>query len=528
VRQIHISALLLVLLSASLQILIFPLPNLYPLGWIAMAPLLVALLRARTPDTLQLRGGSKLLPARPLQAFIMAYACGILWYAGTCYWIFGTMHQYGGLNSPAALGILVLFCLYLGLYHAVFGAGISLLAGASNRRALLFAPAVWVAVELARTHITGFPWDLLGTTQVDNIPLARVATVTGVYGLSFEIMLVNVAFAAAFLIPRAKRKPLLLMWAGAAVVLQAARWIPAPAFPADRIAFLVQANVPPAENWTKPYFDSTLRELTQISLSGYGSASLNASRPDLIVWPESPTPFFTNDPVFRGALGDLARRTNTWVLAGSIGVRSTPENSAHPSELYNSGSLVSPSGDWTARYDKVHLVPFGEYVPFPRLFAFASGLTQEVGAFTRGQSRAPLGVADTKFGVFICYESIFPDEVRQSAAAGAQVFVNISNDGWYGDTGAYAQHLKQARMRAVENARWLLRDTNTGVTASIDPYGRIVASIPRKTRAALAAPYALSDETTFYTRRGDWFAFLCAIISVAALSSVRFGRRTGT
>jgi apolipoprotein N-acyltransferase len=161
-------------------------------------------------------------------------------------------------------------------------------------------------------------------------------------------------------------------------------------------------------------------------------------------------------------------------------------------------------------------------VPFEKLFAFASGLTKEVGAFSRGESRDPLDAAGTKLGVFICYESIFPDEVRQSAAAGAKVLVNISNDGWYGDSGAYAQHLKQARMRAIENARWLLRDTNTGVTASIDPYGRVVATIPRKIRATLAAPYALSNETTFYTRHGDWFAYLCAIISLVALARLPF------
>jgi len=533
VRQIHTSAWLLVLLSAALQILIFPLPNLYPLGWVAVAPLLVALLRARTPETLQLREGMKLLPARPLQAFLLAYACGVLWYAGTCYWIYGTMRQYGELNTPAALGILVLFCLYLGLYHGVFGVAISLLAGASSRGALLLAPVVWVAVELARTRISGFPWNLLGITQVDNIPLAHVATVTAVYGLSFEIMLVNVAFAAAFLVRRPKRKALLLAWAGAAVVLQSGRWIPAPAIAADKTAYLIQSNVPVTDNWTKPYFDSTLRKLMQLSLDPSSGSSAGAAkgnvfavnppvRPELIVWPESPTPFFTNDPVFRAALSDLARRADTWVLAGSIGIRSMPQSSARPSELYNSGALVSPSGDWAGRYDKVHLVPFGEYVPFPQLFSFASGLTKEVGEFSRGQSRAPLDTVGSKLGVFICYESIFPDEIRQSAAVGAQVFVNISNDGWYGDSGAYAQHLKQARMRAVENARWLLRDTNTGVTASIDPYGRIVARLPRKTRATLVAPYALSEETTFYTRHGDWFAFVCAIISVVALLRLLF------
>jgi apolipoprotein N-acyltransferase len=151
------------------------------------------------------------------------------------------------------------------------------------------------------------------------------------------------------------------------------------------------------------------------------------------------------------------------------------------------------------------------------VFAFAGGLTKEVGDFSQGMSRAPLDAGGAKLGVFVCYESIFPDEVRQSANQGAQVFVNISNDGWYGDSGAYAQHLKQARMRAVENARWLLRDTNTGVTAAIDPYGRIVATVPRKVRTALEAPYALSQDTTFYTRYGDWFAYTCAIICLVAL-----------
>ena len=165
----------------------------------------------------------------------------------------------------------------------------------------------------------------------------------------------------------------------------------------------------------------------------------------------------------------------------------------------------------------MHLVPFGEYVPFKRVFGFAGGLTKEVGDFSPGTSRAPLEAGSSKLGVFICYESIFPDEIRRLAANGAQVLVNISNDGWYGDSGAYAQHLKQARMRAVENNRWLLRSTNTGVTASIDPYGRVVSSIPRKVRTALQANYSLSNVTTFYTRRGDWFAYLCAIIYLVGL-----------
>ncbi len=175
---------------------------------------------------------------------------------------------------------------------------------------------------------------------------------------------------------------------------------------------------------------------------------------------------------------------------------------------------ITPTGAWTERYDKIHLVPFGEYVPFEKMFSFASGLTRQIGTFARGKSREPLDVGDTKAGVFICYESIFPDEVRQFAKNGAEVFVNVSNDGWYGEGGAPRQHLNMARMRAVENNRWLLRDTNTGITAVIDPYGRVVAEAPRNQRTQLQAAYSLELSTTFYTRHGDWFPLVCAIIAL--------------
>ena len=529
VLKIHKSAWLLVLLSAGLQIVIFPLPGIYVLSWIAVAPLIVALLRARRPDTLQLNESPRLLPATPVQGFLLGYKCGILWYAGTCYWIYATMRHYGGLSAPMALLALILFCLYLGLYHGAFGLLVSLAAGDEmpSRRALVAVPFVWVAVELARTRITGFPWNLLGISQVDNIPLARIAGATGIYGLAFEIMLVNTALAAAFLVPRARRKALLMVALGAAVVLQAGRLVTLPSLPADKTALLLQANVPILEgtDWTKDYFETTLQSLTELSVE-----PANAQPPrhfDLIVWPESPAPFYTGDAAFRDPVSNVARQNQSWVIAGSIGVRNAMEAPGQPTQVFNSAALVGPSGEWVGRYDKVHLVPFGEYVPFPRLFAFASGLTNAVGDFGRGASREPLPADGTKVGVFICYESIFPDEVRQFVANGAQVLVNISNDGWYGDSGAYAQHLNQTRMRAIENNRWLLSDTNTGVTASIDPYGRIVARAERKVRTVLVAPYALTSVTTFYTRYGDWFAWLCAIISAGALL-LRFASRRKT
>jgi apolipoprotein N-acyltransferase len=553
VLKIHRSAWGLVLVSAALQIVIFPLPGLYWLAWIAVAPLLVAILRARSPETLQLDGQARLLPATLLQGFLLGYACGILWFAGTCYWIFDTMHRYGGLPLPAAALALILFCMYVGLYHGMFGLLLALVAGAkaapsshsrsdksglksaapgvSIRRALGAAPFLWVAVELARTRITAFPWELLGYSQTANFALTRITALTGVYGLSFEIALVNSVFAAAFLAPQGaqeRRKWLLGAACVATAVLQAGQLLSPPPAAADRAALLVQPNIPILEGamWTRQYFQDTLRDLTAKSLHPAGDAGKKVDPHfDLIVWPESPSPFYTNDPMFRDAVSSLAKQSGTWVVAGAIGITPAMHSGGTTSQIFNSAALVSPQGEWIGRYDKMHLVPFGEYLPFPQLFAFAGGLTKEVGEFQRGSSRTPLDAGGERFGMFICYESIFPDEVRQGPLHGADVLLNISNDGWYGDSGAWKQHLQQTEMRAIENDRWLLAATNTGMTASIDPYGRIVAATPRKVRTTLAAPYALISGTTFYTRHGDWFAYLCAIISAGALvARFVFGR----
>ena len=529
-RSIHFSAWLLVALSALLQILIFPLPGLYILSWFALAPLILAVLRARPAGELEIDGSVKLRAASPGQAFLLAYVCGVLWFAGTCYWIFGTMRQFGGMSTPLALLALFLFCLYLGLYLGLFGLLLGLMAGPGRdyRRALVAAPFLWVATELARTRITGFPWNLLGTAQVDNVPLCRIATWTGVYGISAEIVLVNVAVAAAFLVPRQKRAALLVAALAAAAVLQSGQLVEPPPAVGNREALLVQQNIPIAVRWPPDYFDRTLNDLTSLTLksvadsaaqSSTGQASsgqFSTTKPDLIIWPESPAPFYTNDPRFRTAISEMARRAGTWVVTGSIGTAPATKSGTHEL-IFNSAVIVSPTGEWTGRYDKVHLVPFGEYLPFPSLFSFAGGLSKEVGEFEPGGSRVPLDATDEKLGVFICYESVFPDDVRQFASQGAQVFVNISNDGWYGDSGAWSQHVNQTRMRAVENERWVLSAANTGLTGSIDPYGRMVVRAPRKDRTTLVAPYALTYVTTFYSRHGDWFAMLCAIISLGAL-----------
>lgn len=500
--------------------LIFPRPNFYWLCWVALAPLLVALLRARQAEPAELMHEgttSMLVPARAAQGFLLGWLSGTVFYLGSCFWVYHVMLHYGGLNRTVSFLLLVLFSLYIGLHHGVFGLLVALAAKSRaplTRRALVLAPFLWVAVELLRAYVVSFPWNLLGTAQIDNAPLARLASVTGVYGISFEIALVNTVFAAAVLASRKRRLSLLVAALTCAIALQATALVRVDPFTVDAHATLVQQNVPIEREWSYAKHKGLTDELSAISHAP--SANREGIAP-LIVWPESPAPFETSDPLFQAETSDLARRERAFLLAGAAGV----QPAAKPGEedkMFNSAVLVSPSGAAAQRYDKVHLVPWGEYVPFSWAFGFAKALTHEVGAFTAGGSeRQPLDVGAHRYGVFICYESVFPHEVRLFARNGAQVFVNISNDGWFGEYGAPWQHLNMARMRAVENHRWLLRDTNTGVTAAIDPLGRVVASLPREQRATLDAPYGTMADLTFYTRYGDWFPLLCAIISLVGL-----------
>jgi apolipoprotein N-acyltransferase len=520
VRRIRRNAWIFACTSGILQVLIFPKPALYLLSWVALAPLIYAILKCREQDVTAVlaEGGLFLAPAGAWQGFLLGYVSGVIWYLGSCYWVYQTMHLYGGLGPFTSAVLLLLYSFYLGLYHGLFGLLLALTAARKNGfslRALIFAPFIWVAVELARTYITGFPWDLLGTTQIDNIPLTRIASVTGVYGLSFEIALVNTVVTAAFLVPQRKRILLLTVSAVTIILLHAGKLYSPAALPATQGVTLVQANVPVLDDpWSLDLLQNNLRELSDLSVRPLAE---RGDTPGLIIWPESPAPFFATDLHVRTAIANIARRTGSSIIAGTIGIKHAGDPLRTP-EIYNSASVIAPNGAWIAEYDKIHLVPFGEYVPFADLLSFAKKLTREVGTFGRGTSREPLRVGDERIGVFICYESIFPNEVRQFARNGAEVFVNISNDGWYGDTSAPLQHLNMARMRAVENNRWLLRDTNTGVTAVIDPYGRIMEKAPRWQRTALQAAYNVEETTTFYTRHGDWFPILCAIIALLGLA----------
>jgi apolipoprotein N-acyltransferase len=497
--------------SGALQSLIYPLPNLTFLCWVELAPLLVAILRGRES------GSGEAQPVSARQGFLLAYAGGVIWSFATTYWIYHVMHFYGGLNGPTSFGVLVLFCFALGVIWGVFGLLLAIFGnGVMRRKALFLAPFLWVPLEMARGFPFDFPWDPLGTVLVNNIPLTRIATATGVYGLSFEIVLVTTAFAAAFLVDPRRRRLVLVAAIVVAGLLQAGELVQPPKLAADRTARLVQANIPilNADQWTPQYFQDTLRELSDLSVPRSGELGPNEPAPDLVVWPESPAPFFANDANFRAAVSEVARRAHATVVVGSLGV----PNAAQPtSQLYNSAAVIAPSGDWVARYDKIHLVPFGEYVPFKRVFTFAGKLTREVGDFVPGESRQPLALGNYKMGVFICYEAVYPGEIREFAKNGAQVLVNISDDAWFGETAAPVQHLNQARMRAIENNRWLLRATDTGITGAIDPFGRVVAQAPRNQRTAIDVPYSVVTGTTFYTRHGNWFVWVCVIISIAAL-----------
>ena len=436
------------------------------------------------------------------------------------------MHLYGGLPEPVSLGILLLFALYLGLYLGAFGWILGYLHRSyPASAALCAAPFVWVALELARARVTGFPWDLLGYAQVDNSMLTMLAPMGGVMLLSFLIATVGAVYAAAFLVQRRSLKaPLLLMGIVLSIALQSGSFYRPPPDTADHTAVLLQENlkvgaegremtpISPEEKY-RQFENWSLHPLSGVP-PGDGLpyfAPVSSGR-DLILWPEAPADFATSDPEFRSELSGLARSAQTPVIAGSIGVdfdRAAPLGYHE----FGSAAVFNSDGSYLGRYDKIHRVPWGEYVPYKQLFAFAGQLISGVGDMEAGTQHTLFTLNGHRVGVFICYESIFGDEVRAFAKDGAQVFVNISDDGWYGDSGAPWQHLDMARMRAMENRRWILRDTNTGVTTSIDPHGRGVFTTPRHVRAAFAFPFGYRTDTTFYTRHGDWFAWLCAVVT---------------
>jgi apolipoprotein N-acyltransferase len=522
--------------SSALQIVVFPLAGPVPLWrrlfcWICLVPLLAALLDS---DKL----GNRL---NPIQSASIGYVSGICWYLGNCYWIFETMHLYGNIPVVLSFGILVLFSLYVGLYHALFGLIFGFVRQHHSRQAALYSvPFLWVAVELARGRITGFPWDFLGYTQVDDLLLARLAPLTGVMGLSFIVAGAN----ALWLVKPPIKTSRLAMYsgpAGAFVIVVVSCFLTLsgkrlPNLNTTHRAVLVQENLRVGAEAIGPpeTRDDMLTAFTQLSLQptisaamvkqpdGPGSKIPDLQKVDLIVWPEAPTSFFDPDPAFRKALTSLSKTSGAPVIVNSESLAGATTEGR--SLLYNSASFFKSDGSYGGRYDKMHLVPFGEYTPYKPLFFFVGHLLDDL-LFVPGRTRNNFTVDGREYGVFICYESIFGTEIRNFVNNGAQVLVNISDDGWYGDTSAPFEHLDMVRMRAIENGRWVLRATNTGVTGAIDPLGRVVATIPRHQRESIEVSFDYENSKTLYTRYGDWFAWVCATVTAALLAVGALKRR---
>jgi apolipoprotein N-acyltransferase len=492
-------------------------------AWLAFVPLLYGLLSAQN-----LRH-----PKAVLRGTLAAYVMGVLWFAGNCYWIYQTMLYYGGLPPFISAGILIAYSLILGLYFAAFGLVLTVTARAFRRAhyALLAAPFFWVALELLSARFTKVPWDLLGYSQVSNYLLSSLAPFTGVYGLTFVLIAGNALIAWGLLAPK-HRLRIFIGGVLLALVLHNGDHFAPPAAPVQATAVLLQQNlnVDQDNSWPGSEYDQHMTQFLRLSTRTCGpyhagmpeldaypvtpDCPVTPVAPGIILWPESPAPFYDKDPRLLAGLRTLALTMHAPVVVGTTSL----DPDGPRADMYNSALFIGLNGAVAGRYDKIHLVPWGEYIPFKRFFSFAKNLTQQAGDMTHGWRRTLFNTGGHSFGVFICYEEIFGDEIRLFVKGGAQVLVNISNDGWYGDTCAPWQTLDMSRMRAVENRRWVLRDTNTGLTTIIDPYGRLTASIPRHTLASLAARYGYRSDLTFYTRHGDLFAYLCGIISLGVLA----------
>ena len=527
--------------SAALLELPFPIAGPMPpwrsiFAWWGLVPLLWAIL---SPECYESK--------RPLRrAFLVAYLAGFLWYMGNCYWVRDTMMKYGEMPMGAPTLLLIGFSLVLGLYWGLFGLGVMLVRRATGKTslALAAAPFLWVALDLAGSRITSVPWDQLGYSQVDNGLAMVLAPWTGVYGISFILVSANAAFLGLIspetrseqgLLSRALLGPQIIVAFLASILASGfgtSLFQKAHSAPTSAAAVLIQPDLDVGgdNDWLSPadwqQHIAGVKQLASEQCKTYiagipqtGAANGEVlcppypTHPDLVVWPEAPAfSFLEADPRFREAMSSIAKEEQAPFIVGGYGMDFS-QSEGHW-EDYNSAMIFGADGNRVGRYDKIHLVPFGEYVPFQQYLSFAHKLTGKVSSFSRGTDRKVFELSGHRYGVFICYEAVFADEVRHFAQNGAEVLVNISDDGWYGDTSAPWQHLNMARMRAIENRRWLLRDTNNGITAAIDPYGRVRQSIARHQADALPAQFGFRDDITFYSANGDVFAWLCAIASI--------------
>ncbi|MBI2563772.1 MAG: apolipoprotein N-acyltransferase [candidate division NC10 bacterium] len=498
--------------SGLLSAAAFPPWDLGPLAFLALVPLFLAL-----------EGTG------PGQAAWLGTAGGLSFYLATIWWVINTMTTYGRMPLVLSLVVLLLLCGVLAGYTAAFA---WLLAAGQRwlrlpREVLpLVAAGLWTALEYLRSYLlSGFPWALLGTSQYRQPTIRLLASAVGVYGISALLILVNAALAGLLawtLRPRdeaGRWREVLVPLGLAAVSLLASVgygrlvWQDPTGGPPIRVA-LLQGNIDQSLKWDRGYQAATLDIYERLAR---GAA---AEKPALIVWPETAVPFFLRrDAELSPRLRRLAAEAGIPMLVGSPDL-------GDDGFLYNAVFLLGSDGQIRGRYDKRHLVPFGEYVPLKGIFFFLDKLVVGIGDFGRGRSATVFSLDGARFSVMICYEVIFPGEVRQFVREGAQFLVNITNDAWFGKSGAPYQHLAMAAMRAVENGIYLVRAANTGVTALITPTGAILAETGIFTEAALVGSVRARQAETPYTRYGDVLAWVClAFLGAYVLALLRSRRK---
>ena len=489
--------------SGVLLALSFPRVGHPAFAWIALAPLLLAVVRARSVA----------------KGFAYGLIAGSVYFGGTIYWISNVMDEYGGMSGALAWIVHLLLVAVLALFVAAFGAGLGFVARRHGPAALHAAPALWVTTELGRIHLfTGFPWVLLGYSQTPVLPIAQLASLVGVLGLSALVALVNASLAYAVVVSGARRTRVV---AAAAAIVLAALGFGAWRLQDDALrsagtplrAAVVQGNIAQHDKWNPVLRD----EIVDAYLDLTRTAAADGAR--LVVWPEAATPFaFQTDPVRADAIRQVARDTGAHLLVGTTDVR----HDGVP-RYFNAAVMVDAAGETAGIYHKQHLVPFGEYVPLRRLLFFVSPLVETIGDFSPGPGPRTLSMDGELVGTAICYEIIYPGLVRGFVTRGSRLLATVTNDAWYGRTAAPYQHFQQASMRAIELGRYLVRAANTGISGFVDPYGRVVASTPLFERRVLVADVRLLDARTLYSRTGDIVAYACAAFTALVLWSS--GRR---
>jgi apolipoprotein N-acyltransferase len=495
--------------SGAALALSFPKHNLWPLAWVALAMLILASYRSR-----------------PAVSPIYGFLHGLVFYPVGLPWIAVVMEQYGSINPWTSAGVLSLMGIAGGIICSFFSLGVALASKKSRVLPFILAPFLWVTLEYARTHLPyiGFPWNLTGYAASGNIALVQLTSITGIWGLSFLIAAYGALLAYAVVVGRQRVwKAFLVTTASLGLIALVGGYFVPHATP-THYAHLIQTELAVSEEQPANWMQLHARDLDQLENISVGSVQAsqipkNINTPQahdrLIVWPEEPAPFTMQDPAFVQRAQRIARESNSDFLVGVVEWNLNAQS--HQQYATNSAVMLDPEGQQIFRYDKRHLVPFSEYVPLRNLLTFAKPLVQGIGDFTPGTKYSVGELPGGKFGVFICYEAIFPNEVRRYAKEGAQLLINVSDDGWFGRSSAPLQHVMMARVRAVENRRWLLRDTNNGFTVAFDPYGRIVASMPADERGELDAPYAFRSDITPYVRFGDWLPWLCILASIGVL-----------